>query len=260
MGGLRQLVPVFTPDEKLLRELSQEEDLVAASLVRAPTWTAFDMLAAQADALLLDEQHGSRGELDHFRLLTRHPSCVQVVLSGRPSEVGESAVARRRWVVPTPASTRTISQHINRARFTGWHIRVRHAVLGAEHIPYSARLSLLRVMQVEPGLRVSVTQAARELRVSRSHLSRLLAEAGIEIGYVADGWVSVQAAMIRWHERRAWDSIAWQLGYSSLSGLADTIQRARGMRLRDVNRSNPEAWPAWFEGEVLAHILRTDVA
>ena len=89
--------------------------------------------------------------------------------------------------------------------------------------------------------RVSVTDVAEAVGVSRGHLFELQREHGVKLTEVARTWSAALAVLARRLEGAGWEGIAWRCGYDSMSGLSNLFQRVFGERLRSVER-RPDRW------------------
>jgi AraC-like DNA-binding protein len=135
--------------------------------------------------------------------------------------------------------------------FAGALVRIREQ----QHLPHSLRAALIHVL--EHGLAAArgglaeddspmrtIRSLAHQLNMSEHHLGQLARQADVDLHGFLHWCFSLRALQLR--AAGSWEHVAWQLGYSSVSGLSQQLLRTLGRRPTDLTADDIAGFFAAF--------------
>ncbi len=106
--------------------------------------------------------------------------------------------------------------------------------------------------QAEAGPARSIRALAQRLNSSEDHLSNAAREHGLPLRSFLDWCIALRALQLRLQAKTPWEAIAWRLGYRSVSGLSEHLNRTLGMRPRQLGHHQMQWAFSEFEKRFLS--------
>ncbi|MBI4538382.1 MAG: AraC family transcriptional regulator [Gemmatimonadetes bacterium] len=247
---------------RIARSLSQ----AGFALVHCRSWSA---LIREADrtvaAVIVAPWLGCDVSLADVRTLTERCPWYPLVLVTEPEPSNLRLLVRVivSDVLFLRSEERRLAQTIRSAQVDGFFCRAAELIRRSQSLAPVLRSALLYALEQAPApLPVdseeliaparSIRALADRLHTSEDHLSHAAKEHGLSLRAFLDWCIALRALQLRIRAGAGWETIAWRLGYRSVSGLSEHLKHTLGLRPSHLGHGQIQRWFSEFESRFLA--------